>query len=67
MCYLLNHISLVCERNHIHHTPTYKYFFRLSWEVDHDEVCGAGVEVDDDNLPTPENIPTPNEEVECYR
>ena len=47
-------------------------------EVDHDEVCGAGVEVDDDNLPTPENIPTPNEEVQsatgdwgfnrqCYR
>ena len=45
---------------------------------DHDEVHGAGVEVDDDNLPTPENIPTPNEEVQsvtgdwginrqCYR
>ena len=33
-------------------------------EVDCDEVHGAGVEVDDDNLPTPENIPTPNEEVQ---
>ena len=33
-------------------------------EVDCDEVCGAGVEADDDNLPTPEKIPTPNEEVQ---
>ena len=33
-------------------------------EVDCDEVCGAGVKVDDDNLPAPENIPTPNEEVQ---
>ena len=51
---------------------------KLCPEVDHDEVHGAGVEVDDDNLPTPENIPTPNEEVQsvtgdwginrhCYR
>ena len=51
---------------------------QLRPEVDHDEVCGAGVEVDDDNLPRPENIPTPNEEVQsvtgdwgfnrqCYR
>ena len=32
-------------------------------EVDHDEVRGAGVEVHDDNLPAPKNIPTPNEEV----
>ena len=32
--------------------------------VDHDEVHGTGVEVDDDNLPAPENIPTPNEEVQ---
>ena len=37
---------------------------QLHPEVDHDEVCGAGVEVDDDNLPTPEIIPTPNEEVQ---
>ena len=38
---------------------------QLHPEVDHDEVCGgAGVEVDDDNLPAPENIPTPNEEVQ---
>ena len=37
---------------------------QLHPEVDHDEVHGAGVEVDDDNLPTPENIPTPNEEVQ---
>ena len=37
---------------------------QLHPEVDHDEVCGAGVEVDDENLPTPENIPTPNEEVQ---
>ena len=35
---------------------------QLHPEVDHDEVCGANVEVDDDNPPTPENIPTPNEE-----
>ena len=28
------------------------------------EVHDTGVEVDDDNLPTPENIPTPNEEVQ---
>ena len=34
---------------------------QLCPEVDHDEVHGAGVEVDDDNLRTPENIPTPNE------
>ena len=33
---------------------------QLHPEVDHDEVHGAGVEVDDDNLPAPENIPTPN-------
>ena len=37
---------------------------QLCPEVDHDEVCGVGVEVDDDNLPAPENIPTPNEEVQ---
>ena len=37
---------------------------QLHPEVDCDEVHGAGVEVDDDNLPTPENIPTPNEEVQ---
>ena len=37
---------------------------QLCPEVDHDEVCGTGVEVDDDNLPAPENIPTPNEEVQ---
>ena len=39
-------------------------FNQLCPEVDCDEVHGAGVEVDDDNLPTPENIPTPNEEVQ---
>ena len=37
---------------------------QLHPEVDHDEVHGAGVEVDDNNLPAPENIPTPNEEVQ---
>ena len=37
---------------------------QLCPEVDCDEVHGAGVEVDDDNLPAPENIPTPNEEVQ---
>ena len=51
---------------------------QLHPEVDNDEVHGAGVEVDDDNLPAPENVPTPNEEVQsvtsdwgfnrqCYR
>ena len=36
---------------------------QLCPEVDCDEVCSAGVKVDDDNLPAPENIPTtPNEE-----
>ena len=33
---------------------------QLHPEVDCDEVRGAGVEVDGDNLPAPENIPTPN-------
>ena len=37
---------------------------QLCPEVDCDEVHGVGVEVDDNNLPTPENIPTPNEEVQ---
>ena len=37
---------------------------KLCPEVDCDEVCGAGVKVDDDNLPAPENVPTPNEEVQ---
>ena len=37
---------------------------QLHPEVGNDEVRGAGVEVDDDNLPTPENIPTPYEEVQ---
>ena len=37
---------------------------QLCPEVDHDEVHGAGLEVDDDNLPAPENIPTPYEEVQ---
>ena len=37
---------------------------QLCPEVDHNEVHVAGVEVDDDNLPAPENIPTPNEEVQ---
>ena len=37
---------------------------QLCPEVDHDEVHGAGVVVDDDNLPTPENIRTANDEVQ---
>ena len=37
---------------------------QLHPEVDHDEVHGPGVEVDDDNLPAPENIPTPNLKVQ---
>ena len=49
---------------------------QLHPQVDCDEVHGAGVEVDDDNLPTPENIPIPNEQSitgdwgfnrQCYR
>ena len=37
---------------------------QLHPEIDCDEVCGAGVEVDNDILLIPENIPTPNEEVQ---
>ena len=37
---------------------------QLHPEVDCDEFRGAGVEVDDDNLPTPETTPIPNEEVQ---
>ena len=37
---------------------------QLHPEVYRDEFRGAGVEVDDDNLPTPENIPIPNGEVQ---
>ena len=33
---------------------------RKFFQVNCDEVHGTGLEVDDDNLPTPENIPTPN-------
>ena len=37
---------------------------QLHPDVDCNEVHGVSVEVDDDNLPAPENIPTPNEEVQ---